>query len=76
MSESKNEYEFIEYESKEVAGFLVADSQSKGLRPHNDVIWLGYGGVNGRWMTPDELLELAEAIKTVVASHIERHKTE
>jgi hypothetical protein len=58
-----------------VAGFNVVDSTTTGgLRPHDDVIWLGYG-IEGRWLTPEEVLTLAEALKTTAQSHIARHNT-
>lgn len=64
---------YVEHVSIEVEGFRVADATSSGNRPHDDLIWVGYGGMNGRWMTPEQASSMAQAISPVVASHIARH---
>jgi hypothetical protein len=73
MADTKYKREYFEHETAEVAGFSITDATSTGLRPHDDLIWVGYRG-EGRWLQPDEALALADSIKTIIASHVARHK--
>lgn len=70
--ETKYKREYFEHATEEVTGFSITDATSTGLRPHDDVIWVGYRS-EGRWLKPEEAIALADAIKRVANSHIARH---
>jgi hypothetical protein len=67
----ENDYGYTEHQIAEVDGFCVVDATATGLRPHDDLIWIGYG-IEGRWITPAIAIELAETIKTVALSNLFR----
>jgi len=69
---SKDEYGYVEHQLVEVDGFRVVDATSTGLRPHDDLVWVGYGGVEGSWITSDDALALAVAITTVATGNLVR----
>lgn len=70
MSDKQQGYE--EHQRIDVEGFSISDATATGLRPHDDLIWVGYGGMGGRWLTPDEALQVASAIVSVAHSNLER----
>ena len=63
---------YVEHQVHEVEGFRVVDATATGTRPHDDLIWVGYGGMDGRWITPEAALDLAAAINQTVAVHVAR----
>ena len=69
---SKEEHGYVEHQTFEVEGFRVSDATATGLRPHDDLVWVGYGGTEGRWLSPESALELARGIVTVVNSNLAR----
>lgn len=69
-----NQYGYTEHHVVEADGFRVVDATATGERPHDDLIWVGYGGMEGRWLTPGEAMAVASAITEVVSSHVARHK--
>lgn len=67
-------YDYTEHQLCEVHGFKVVDSTHGRLNnsaPEHELIWVGIYG-EGRWMRPEEVLELAAAMKHVANAHIER----
>lgn len=61
----------------EVHGFAISDQPTTpcgatvfGSGP--DKIWVGMGGMEGRWMLPEEVLELSRALMLVAHAHIQR----
>lgn len=72
MSSNLPRYSFVEHTVLEVEGFRVVDATASGDRAHDDLVWLGYGGMDGRWLTPAEALTVAEGINSVVKSHLAR----
>jgi hypothetical protein len=59
---------YVEHHAEEASGFSVVDATTtEGARPHDGLVWVGYGG-EGRWLTGVEALNLAQAIERVVAS--------
>lgn len=66
-----NRVTYVEHVSLEVEGFRVTDATATGERPHDDLIWVGYG-IEGRWLTPEAALDLAAAINDSVAMHVAR----
>lgn len=67
-----SEYNYVEHLSLEVEGFRVTDATSSGTRPHDDLIWVGYGGMEGRWLSPEEAINVAATIAKVAVSHLVR----
>lgn len=63
---------YIEHEIHEIEGFRVVDATSAGSRPHDDLIWVGYGGMDGRWVSPSTALQLAAAITKAANSNLFR----
>lgn len=67
-------YDYTEHQVCEVHGFRVADSTHGRLNnsePEHELIWVGIYG-EGLWMRPEEVLEVAAAMKHVANAHIER----
>ncbi|EKD97753.1 MAG: hypothetical protein ACD_23C00751G0015 [uncultured bacterium] len=69
---ANDEYGYVEHQTFEVDGFRVADATSTGPRPHDDLVWVGHGGMEGRWLTPEAALDLAAVINQTVAVHVAR----
>lgn len=67
------ERSYVEHLTLEVEGFRVVDATSTDSRPHDDVVWVGLGGVEGRWLSPEQALAVASAITEVAVSHLARH---
>jgi hypothetical protein len=65
------EFGFVEHCRMDVAGFSIADTTATGLRPHNDVVWVGRDA-GGKWLTPKDALALSEAIALVANSNLAR----
>jgi hypothetical protein len=66
---------YTEHMAVEIHGFRVTDATSTDpLRPHDDLVWVGYGGMEGRWLTADRAEEVARAIDAVVQSHRARRQ--
>jgi len=63
---------YVEHQAMEIEGFHVADATATGSRAHDDLVWVGYGGMNGRWITPKQALALAAAITAVANSNLVR----
>lgn len=63
---------YVEHQVMEVEGFRVVDATAIGSRPHDDLVWVGYGGMEGRWLTPSEALDLSAAIALVANSNLAR----
>lgn len=66
--------DYTEHQLCEVHGFKLADATHGRLNnsaPEHELIWVGIYG-EGRWMRPEEVLELAAAMKHVANAHIER----
>lgn len=63
---------YAEHEVYEVNGFRVVDATDTGIRPHDDLIWVGYGGRDGRWLSPSNALELAVAITKAANGNLSR----
>ena len=59
---SKDEYGYVEHQIIEVEGFRVVDATATGPRPHDDLVWVGYEGMDGRWLSPENALTLAASI--------------
>lgn len=69
-----NQDTYVVHLELEVEGFRMVDSTATGDRGHDDLIWVGYAGGDGRWLAPQEALAVAKAIETVVAAHVSRHR--
>ncbi|MDO9236192.1 MAG: hypothetical protein Q7U28_09205 [Aquabacterium sp.] len=69
---SDKEYGYVEHQLLEVQGFRVVDATATGPRAHDDLVWVGYGGVEGRWLSPEEAVSVAASIAKVVAAHVVR----
>ena len=69
---SKDEYRFVQHQTFEMDGFRVVDATSTGPRPHDDLVWVGCEGIEGRWLSPDQALTLASAIADVAKSNLAR----
>lgn len=67
-----DEHGYVEHQLCEVEGFRVVDATATGLRPHDDLVWVGYGGTEGRWLAPDRALTLAAAITKVANGNLAR----
>ena len=68
----KDEYGYLEHQTFDINGFRVVDATATGPRPHDDVVWVGYDGLSGSWLSPDQALELAAAIAAVAKSNLAR----
>lgn len=65
---------YTEHSAIEAHGFCITDATNTDPdRPHDDLLWVGYGGMEGRWLTADQAEEVARAIDAVVQSHRARH---
>lgn len=65
---------YTEHTKIEAHGFEIVDATDTGPRcPHDDLIWVGYGGMDGRWLTPSQVEELAGALFGVATVHRARH---
>jgi hypothetical protein len=67
----KSQHSYVEHTKLELGGFVVADATATGLRPHDDLIWIGIND-GGRWVTPLDAVAYSRAIQDVVASHYAR----
>lgn len=63
---------YVEHQVMEVEGFRVVDATAIGSRPHDDLVWIGYGGTEGRWLSPEDALALASAITKAVSGNLAR----
>lgn len=66
--------DYTEHERTELHGVTITDSthgRVNNSAPEHELIWVGIYG-EGRWMRPEEVLELAAALKHVAHAHIER----
>lgn len=72
MSDAK--FGYVEHQTLEIEGFRIADATATGPRPHDDFVWVGFGGVDGRWLTPEAAVQVAAAIAKIAASHVSRRK--
>lgn len=71
MSEDK--YGYVEHLTVEVDGFHVTDATATGPRPHDDLVWVGFG-MEGRWLSREDAVQLSAAIAKVTASQLCRRK--
>ncbi|MDO9236183.1 MAG: hypothetical protein Q7U28_09160 [Aquabacterium sp.] len=69
---AEDRYGYVEHQIVEVEGFRMVDATSTGPRPHDDVVWVGYGGMEGQWLTPDKALAVAAAITAVANGNLLR----
>lgn len=69
---SNDEHGYVEHQTFEVEGFRVSDATATGLRPHDDLVWVGYGGTEGRWLAPEKALALAAAITKAANGNLAR----
>jgi hypothetical protein len=68
---------YTEHTSLEAHGFRIVDATDTGPRsPFDDLIWVGYGGMEGRWLTADQVEELAGALFGAATVHRARHAAE
>ncbi len=65
-------YGYAEHQRLEVDGFQLVDATATGPRAHDDLVWVGCGGLDGKWMKPEQALELAKAISTVANGNLAR----
>lgn len=63
---------YVEHQFVDVEGFRVVDATSTGSRPHDDLVWVGYGGMGGCWLRPEEALALSAAIAKVANGNLAR----
>jgi hypothetical protein len=63
---------YVEHLSLEAEGFRLVDATATGLRPHDDLVWIGCGAQDGKWITPDAALTLAAAITSVATDNLAR----
>lgn len=63
---------YVEHQAVEVEGFHIVDSTATGLRAHDDLVWVGFGGMEGQWLTPAKALALSEAIAAVANGNLLR----
>ena len=68
----KDEYGYVEHRLLEVEGFRVVDATATGPRAHDDLVWVGYGGIEGQWLTPAQALTLAGAITEAAHANLAR----
>lgn len=61
---------YVEHRSLVVQGFRVVDATATGNRGHDDLVWVGYDGEGGRWLSPEEALAVASSIASVTVSHL------
>ena len=52
----------------QVHDFLVSDATT---RDGSRRIWIGHGGINGRWVNATEAHEVAAAIEKIATAHTE-----
>ena len=71
---SNAEHGYVEHQIIEVEGFRIVDATATGPRPHDDLMWVGFGGMEGRWLSVEAALQVSAAIATVAASHVSRRK--
>lgn len=69
---SNEDFGYEEHQALEVEGFRVVDATATGGRAHDDLVWVGYGGMDGRWLTPEKALELAAGIVEVAKGNLAR----
>lgn len=62
----------VEHQKIEVEGFIIVDSTAAGLRPHDDLVWVGYGGMEGQWLSPAQAIALSKAIAAVANGNLVR----
>lgn len=48
----------MEHLTIDVEGFRVADATATGNRAHDDLVWVGYGGMEGQWLATEKVLAL------------------
>lgn len=67
---SERSHHYEEHSSIEYEGFRIADASLES----GEKIWIGYGGMEGRWMTADQVKKLAALLVEVTDSHEARTK--
>ena len=67
--------DYQEHQHVESTGFHVIDATSGTYPIHDDLVWVSYGEVEGRWLTVDEALNLARAINDVASRNAQRRET-
>lgn len=63
---------YVVHTDIEVEGFQLTDATASGSRGHDDLVWVGYGGMDGRWLTPEKAMAVAAAITTVATANLVR----
>jgi hypothetical protein len=66
--------DYTEHQRVELHGFDITDATHGRINnsaPERELIWVGVYG-EGRWLRPEEVLELAAALENVANAHIER----
>lgn len=67
-----DKYNYAEHQLFEAEGFRVVDATATGPRSHDALVWVGYGGTEGRWLSPEAALDLAKGIVAVANSNLAR----
>ncbi len=62
---------YVEHKFWEIDGFRVVDA-TIGPRTHDDLVWVGYGGTEGRWLPPAIAIDLAAAITKAAKGNLAR----
>jgi hypothetical protein len=66
--------DYTEHQICELHGFALTDASHGRINnsaPERELIWVGIYG-EGRWLRPEEVLELAAAMEHMANAHIER----
>jgi hypothetical protein len=59
---------YTEHKAVEIGAFVVVDATATGSRGHDDLVWIACRG-EGEWVSPEQAMEFAKAIESVVLSH-------
>lgn len=59
---------YTEHAKHEYAGFKVVDA----TLDEQDLIWVGFGGAEGRWLTAAEVTRLSGLLAEAATSHMTR----
>jgi hypothetical protein len=65
----QNDYQ--EHTELDSHGFKLVDAQTEG----RNLIWVGYGGMEGRWLRVDEAEQLLADLTKTIAAHRARTRT-
>lgn len=60
-----NQNRYTEYSVSEFDRISIVDATIDG----KDLIWVGCGGTNGTWLSPEQVIELASKLNAVAALH-------